>query len=83
MRKKNIALFALSAVDHHVNAVTRLEFHLAVAVSGLRDGHHAIGLVADVHHNMGGGDVDDGAFDHIVVGRRGCGFGDLFGFKVL
>ena len=73
MREKDCAFFILAALHHDLDFLARLKLDVAFGVGYFGDGHQAFGLEADVHHDMGGSDLNDGAFKDIVfTGRRLC-----------
>src|SRR5579859_6108501 len=71
VRQQHGAFFVLAALHHDFNFLARLELHVAAGVSDFSDGHQAFGFEADIDYDMGGSDLDDGAFEDIVfTGRR-------------
>src|SRR5262249_22479857 len=74
MRKKDRAFFVLTALHHHFNFLAGLELDVALGVSDFSDRHQAFGLEADVYDDVGGSNLDDGAFEDIVFTRRRLGF---------
>ena len=83
----DVTLLGLTLVAHDGDLVARLKTRLAGVVHHFGDGEHAFGLGADIHHHVGGGNLQHRALDDIVFagsffrlgGETLEGGGEVFG----
>ena len=61
----------MAGFDHNLDDIAGFDGDVAGKVCELGDGGDAIGLVADVDEDFGGGDFQDLAFEDFIPGRRG------------
>src|SRR5271166_7049225 len=73
VRQVDIAFLGVSLVAHHGDFLSRLHGHVAFAVGEFSDGNHALGLVADIDHNVLRRNLQDGARDDLFVVEGGFG----------
>ena len=62
----DVAFLGLTLVAHDGDLVAGLEARLAGVVHHFGDGEHAFGLGADIHHHVGGGNLQHRALDDVV-----------------
>ncbi len=70
-----VTVFGLTLLAHDVDFVAGLEAGLALVIEDFGDGHHAFRLGADIDDDVGGRQLDHGAFDHVVIADRFFGLG--------
>ncbi len=71
----DVAFLGLTLVAHHVDFVAGLEAGIAGVVQHFGERQHALGLGADIHHHVGGGDLQHGALDDVVFAGGFFGLG--------
>ena len=74
-REVDVSLFVLTLVAHDVNFVAGLEPGIALMVQHLGQRQHAFRLGADIHHHVGGRELEHRTLEHVVFadGLRGLG----------
>ena len=67
--KPDVAFLGFALVAHHVDLIPGLESGVAFVIQHFGQRQHALGFGADVHHDVGGGKLQHGTFERLIVAR--------------